>query len=89
MSSLHCVQTLTFDLQLAGDSGLSLGVLGSAGVHAAIEAAGLTDLQGADALVGDLTELGVITDDHLILQPLDLRLREGGEAGMTKNDGNT
>lgn len=64
----------TFDLQLAGDNGLSLGVLCSAGVHTAVEAAGLTDLQGANALVRDLTKFGVLTDDHLILQPFDLRL---------------
>lgn len=56
-----------------------MGVLGSAGVHAAIEAAGLTDLEGANALVRDLPKLGVVTDDHLILQPLNLRLRGGEE----------
>lgn len=74
-----CLQIRTFDLQLAGHGGLSLGVLGSAGVHTTIEAAGLTDLQGANALIRDLTKLGVVTNDHLILQPLDLRLRGGGQ----------
>lgn len=73
----------TFDLQLAGDCGLSLGVLGSAGVRAAVKAAGLADLQGANALVRDLTKLGVVTNDHLIFQPLDLWLR--GEAEDTKS----
>lgn len=77
------LQIRTFDLQLAGDSRLSLFVLGSAGVHTTIEAAGLADLQGANALVGELTKLGVITDDHLILQPLDLRLRGGDEKFIT------
>lgn len=66
----------TFDLQLAGDGGLSLGVLCSAGVDAAIEATGLPDLQGTNALVRDLPKLWVVTDDHLILQPLNLRLRD-------------
>lgn len=51
-------------------------VLSSARVHAAIEAARLADLQGANALVGELTKLGVVTDHHLVLQPFDLRLRE-------------
>ena len=69
------MQVHTFDLQLAGDSSLSLGVYGSAGVDTAIEAGGLTDLEGANALVSHLTKLGVVTDQHLILQPLDLRLR--------------
>lgn len=64
----------TFDLQLAGDGGLSLGVLGSAGVHATIEAARFTDLQRANSLIGDLTKLWVVSNDHLILQPLDFRL---------------
>lgn len=73
--TLRLLQTRTFDLQLAGDRGLSLLVLGSAGVHAAIEAAGFTDLEGADTLGGVLTILGVVSDDHFILQPLDLRLR--------------
>lgn len=49
--SLVCPWIRTFDLQLAGDGGLSLGVLGSTGVHAAIKAAGLTNLQGANALI--------------------------------------
>lgn len=40
-----CLKIPTFDLQLAGDGGFSLGVLGSAGVHATIEAARFTDLQ--------------------------------------------
>lgn len=75
MFSIVCLKIRTFDLQLAGDGSLSLGILGSAGVHTTIEAAGPTDLQGANSLVGELTELGVVTDDHLILQPLDLRLR--------------
>lgn len=81
--SIVCLKIRTFDLQLAGDHSLSLGVLGSAGVHTTIEAAGLTDLQGANALVGELTKLGVVADDHLILQPLDLRLR--GEEKMFLN----
>lgn len=80
--SFICLKIRTFDLQLAGDSGLSLGILGSAGVHTTIKAARLADLQGANALVRDLTELGVVTNDHLILQPLDLRLR-GGEETLT------
>lgn len=57
----------TFDLQFAGHSGFSLGVLGSAGVHTTIKAARLTDLEGTNTLVGNLTKLGVITNDHLIL----------------------
>lgn len=65
----------TFDLQLAGDGSLSLGVLGSAGVHATIEAARLPNFQRANALMGDLPKLRVISDDHLILQPLNFRLR--------------
>ena len=69
---------LTFDLQLAGHRGLSVGVLGLAGVHAPIIVAGLSDLQGAHALVGDLTVLGVFTDGNLVLHPHDLGL-EGGE----------
>ena len=74
----------TFDLQLAGHCGLALGVLGSAGVHAAVEAGRLADLQWADALGGDLTELGVVADDHLIFHPLDLWLR-GGRGEDTKS----
>lgn len=74
-----CVWIHTLDLQLAGDDGLSLGVLGSAGVNAAVKAAGLPDLQGTDALVGDLPKLWIIANDHLILQPLDLRLRDRHE----------
>lgn len=53
-----------------------MGVLCSAGVNATIKAAGLPDLQGTNALVRDLPKLWVVTDDHLILQPLNLRLRE-------------
>lgn len=68
------LKTPTFDLQLAGNGGLSLGVLGSAGVHASVEAARFTDLQRANALIGDLTKLWVVSNDHLILQPLDFRL---------------
>lgn len=68
------LKTPTFDFQLAGDRGLSLGVLGSAGVHATIEAARFPDLQRANALIGDLTKLWVVSNDHLILQPLDFRL---------------
>ena len=67
----------TFDLQLAGDNSFSLVVLGSASVHATIKAGGFTDLKGANALVGQLAKLGVVTNDHLILQPLDLRLGGG------------
>lgn len=74
-----CLWIHTFDLQLAGDCGLSLGVLGYAGVHTAIKGAGLADLEGANPLVRDLTKLGVVTNDHPILQPLDLWLRERGE----------
>lgn len=74
-----CVWIHTLDLQLAGDGGLSLGVLGSAGVNAAVKAAGLPDLQGTDALVGELPKLWIIANDHLILQPLDLRLRDRHE----------
>ena len=77
--SLVCPWIRTFDLQLAGDGGLSLGVLGSTGVHAAIKAAGLTNLQGANALIWDLTVLGVVADDHLIFQPLNFRLKVGDE----------
>lgn len=76
---LNCPWIRTFDLKLAGDGGLSLGVLGSTGVHAAIKAAGLTNLKGANTLIGDLTKLGVVADDHLIFQPLDLRLKGGDE----------
>lgn len=68
------LKTPTFDLQLAGDGGLSLGILGSAGVHATIEATRFTNLQRANALIGDLTKLWVISNDHLILQPFDFRL---------------
>lgn len=50
-------------------------VLGAAGVHTAVKAARLADLQRADALVVDLPELGVVTDDHLVLHPDNLRLR--------------
>lgn len=71
-----CVGIHTLDLQLAGDSGFSLGILSSAGVNATIKAAGLTDLQGTDALIGDLPKFWIITDDHLILQPFDLGLRD-------------
>lgn len=69
----------TLDLQLAGDGGLPLGVLGSAGVNAAVEAAGLPDFQGTNALVGDLSKLWIVADDHLVLQPLDLGLRDTQE----------
>lgn len=71
-----CVWIHTLDLQLAGDGGLPLGVLGSASVNATVEAAGFPDLQWTDALVGDLPKLWIISNDHLILQPLDLRLRD-------------
>lgn len=74
-----CFWIHTLDLQLAGHSGFSLGILGSAGVNATVEAAGLPDLQGTDALVRDLPKLWIISDDHLILQPLDLRLRDKQE----------
>lgn len=82
MVSFACLEIHTFNLQLAGDSSLSLGVLGSAGVHSTIKAAGLTDLKRANALVGDLTKLGVVTNYHLIFQPLDLWLRGGEETKL-------
>lgn len=59
---------------MADHRGLSVAVLCSAGVHAAIKVARLADLQGADTLHEDLLELGVVSDDQLVFQPLDLRL---------------
>lgn len=68
-------QSLTFNLQFAGNQGLSVFVPGPAGVDAAVKVAGLADLEGADALVVHLPELGVVTNDHLILHPFDLGLQ--------------
>ena len=73
---------LTFDLQLAGHHCLSMGVLGLAGVYATIIVASLADLQGAHALVGDLTVLGVFTDGNLVLHPHDLGLEDGEEIAI-------
>lgn len=64
----------TSDFQLAADGDLAVVVLGSAGVNAPVEAHGLSDLEGTDALHTDLTEFGVLADDHLVFQPLDLGL---------------
>lgn len=69
------VGRLTFDFQLAGDNRLAMFIDGLASVHAAIKVTGLADLQRADALVVNLPVLGVITDDHLILHPLNPRLQ--------------
>lgn len=72
---LNKIQVHTFDLQFAGDHSFTLSVLGSAGVHTTIKAAGLADLQWADALIRNLAKLGVISNKHLIFQPLNLGLQ--------------
>lgn len=82
---MHCLLTpvihllslggLTFDLQLAGDNRLTMFIEGLACVHAAIKVTRLADLQRADALVVYLPVLGIITNDHLVLHPLNLRLQ--------------
>lgn len=51
-------------------------VLGFAGVHASVKVTGLTDFQGADTLDADLSEFGVVSDNHLVLHPLNFGLRE-------------
>lgn len=67
---------LTFDLQFAGHNGFSVSVYGLAGIHATVEGTGFTDLQRTDALHTDLPELGVVTNDHLVLHPLNLWLQK-------------
>lgn len=71
--------TLTFDLQLAADGCLSVVVHGFAGVHAAVEVTRPADLQRADTLNADLPVLGVVSNNHLVLHPLNLGLRRGEE----------
>ena len=65
---------LTFDLQLAADSCLSVIVLGFAGVHTAVKVTRPADLQRADTLNADLPVFGVISNNHLVLHPLNLGL---------------
>lgn len=68
------MNTLTFDFQLAAYGCFTVIVDGLAGVHAAVKVTGPTDLQGADALNADLPEFGVLSNDHLVLHPLNLGL---------------
>lgn len=75
--------TLTFDLQLAADSCLSVVVHGFAGVHTSVKVSGPTDLQRADTLNAGLPELGVVSNNHLILQPLNFGLEEGKYVGYS------
>lgn len=49
-------------------------IYGLAGIYATIKGTGFTDLQRTDALHTDLPELGVVTNDHLVLHPLNLGL---------------
>lgn len=69
--------TLTFDLQLAADGCFSVIVHGFAGVHAAVEVTRPADLQRADTLNADLPVLGVVSNNHLVLHPLDFGLQRG------------
>lgn len=67
---------LTFDLQLAADCCFSVIVHGSAGVHTSVKVTRPTDLQRADALNADLPVLGVVSNNHLVLHPLNLGLSD-------------
>ncbi len=51
-------------------------VLCFAGVPTSIKVTGLTDLQRTDTLDADLPELGVVTDNHLVLHPYHLGLQK-------------
>lgn len=62
---------LTFDFQLAADGCFTVTVDGFAGVHATVKVTGPADLQGADTLNADLPELGVVSNNHLVLHPLN------------------
>lgn len=67
---------LTFDFQLAADSCFSMIVLSFAGVHTTVKVTGPTDLQRADTLHADLPVLGVVSNNHLVLHPLNLGLQK-------------
>lgn len=49
-------------------------ILGSAGVNTTVKVSRFPDLQRTDALDADLPELGVISDNHLVLHPFNLGL---------------
>lgn len=67
-------RSITSDLQLALHLVLAKVVDGLACVHPRVEQAGLADVQSQDALVVLHEELGVATDDYLVLHPDDLGL---------------
>lgn len=66
----------TSHLQLALHLVLPEIVDGLAGVSASVEQARLADIQSQHALAVLHHELGVFTDDHVVLLPNDLRLQE-------------
>lgn len=65
---------LTFDFQLAADGCFTVIVDGFAGVHATVKVTGPADLQRTDTLNADLPEFGVVSNNHLVLHPLNLGL---------------
>lgn len=64
----------TSDLQFTLHLVLAQVVDGPAGVSAPIEQAGLTDVEGQDALFVLHQILGIPADDHVVLHPNDLWL---------------
>lgn len=70
---------LTFDFQLAGHRSFTQSILGPAGVDAAIKAGRFANLEWADSLAVDLPVFGIVPYNHLIFQPLDLRLQRTDE----------
>lgn len=67
----------TSNLQLALHLVLPEIVDGPAGVSAPVKQARLANIQSQHALVVLHQELGVLTDDHVVLHPNDLWLRNG------------
>lgn len=65
----------TSNLQLAFHLILPEIIDGPAGVSAPVKCAWLTDIQSQHALVVLHQELGVFTDDHIVLHPNDLWLK--------------
>jgi len=66
---------LTSDVQLALHFVRAQLVDRHAGVFASVEGARLANVEGQHSLVVPHQELGILTDDHLVLHPDNLRLR--------------
>lgn len=75
LSSFLIPSVLTSDVQLALHFIGAELVDGHAGVSSSVKGAWLANVQGQHSLVVPHQELGILTDDNIVLPPGDLRLR--------------